>query len=61
MILESDENIWDGWFFDGNRLISPQGNRYTKQAIEVCFFLKQLPEASKLLIHPGCKGCPKAN
>jgi hypothetical protein len=53
--------MWSGWSFVENNLVDEFGNRYTLAAIRACHFVKQTSEVNKLLIHPGCKGCPKAH
>lgn len=60
-LLRNQPIVWEGWSFDGERLIDEVGNKYTRNSIKACYFERQKPNVSKLLIHPGCKGCPKAH
>lgn len=59
--LKNKNEFWEGWNFEDDRLISPNGQAYTKKSIEATFFEKQIPDISKLLIHPGCRDCTRSN
>lgn len=40
---------WEGWYFEGDYLCSPNGDRFTPECVLACFFVRQMRAFGEVL------------
>lgn len=44
-----DREGWNGWYFEHDYLVSPNGDRFSPRCIMACFFWKQMVQVRSVL------------